>query len=233
MKLVTAASAIALTALTATPLLAGSVTLNSTAASGTGTVTIQVPKFDPSLGALISMTLNFDGSVTPSAEVFNISGSDAQVRAFSNTTGLNPLNGSSNASDPMQIADAFGTLITLHYEVFADGVTATPGGNSYPGTPVTIPTITTTLTDPSSLANFIGSGTNPVDYSDVNGTSFSGGSVISGGSGIFFGGSRTFGGSVSVTYDFEELGGGPTPVPTPAAFGLGLAALGTCLTRRR
>jgi hypothetical protein len=188
-----------------------------------GVVTAQVPQFDPSIGILTSVSLEFTGTFTPIISIFNSSSSPGSVDAFANTTGVNPLGGAPGAPSPLDFSGPYGGSSLVDYETVVFGQAVTPGLNDFPQPAdiVGIPDLTSAVPG-GSFGDFVGLGTTPVDYT-LSGSSFIGGSVLSG-TGIFFGWSGLVDGVVQVTYEY-------VPSPGPAAL-LGFAGLAAIRRRR-
>ncbi len=173
---------------------------------GPSQVTVQVPQFDPALGALTGVTLSVSGTIQYVLDIFNTG-----PGAFSATVHDNL----SFGTTPLMTGGTFSGSIPANQTVFTDSPAALNFG------PLT------EFFGPGLLGAFIGTGTVPFDLSlpAVTIDQFSGSTVLN----VL--GFSAASGNVTADYIFTPAA---TVAPEPASFGiLGLGLLSLSLVRRR
>jgi hypothetical protein len=176
--------------------------------------TFTLPEFNPAMGTLTGVEIDFDVHYQAIIQVYNVSGSPQSVGAYSSTP-LDMTTPSGLQSD--MFTAVYGTSLSPISETVGLGV------NTYNG-PITETTVPFTESAPN-LGLYVGLGTN--NYSLSYEPSTSGGSP-SGGV-IFYGGGASSYGTATVNFTY-------TPVPEPTSvvlFGLGTMGLIWAAIRRR
>ncbi len=195
----------------------------STQAAGSPASSFSLQLFDPSLGALQSVELSFDGSVTDQVRVTNGNAVDA---GFTNA----------HASVPVTVGINLPTLVSFSAKLTAaanaaSGTVAAGQVSYFNGTanPLNMATL---LEDASIVSRFVGQGsgdTTTALFLVSSGLATVGGTATSG---VYFG-SRAFAlGDVTVSYVYQPV----SAVPVPASawlLGSGVLSMGAFMRRRR
>jgi hypothetical protein len=182
---------------------------------------LEVPAFDPLLGTLTEVLVDFSGDFDAELLLTNGSGTDGEV------------SGSYAANFLLSGPIPLGLLVSLSPTALLDPPVAVPASSTVG--PITLgdsDSGSVTFTAPADLAAFTGVGSLLLPVMTASGPSL----VANFGS-FTFSGTATGNAAVSVTYTYDLGGGGPTPIPEPGTWGLigsgvALVLLGSYRRRR-
>jgi hypothetical protein len=177
-----------------------------------GNLTIDLPQFNPALGALLGETLSFIGITGPQLEVLNlgdVAGTGVGSTSVTYTLSGNGANLTETASSGQQTVSVAGGFRSLN--------------SSLPNT------VGFSLGQNSGLTGLSGSG----DLAFVLNELFtSSGTTITQGASLAFGGVASSNFGLSITYDYLAVASVPEPMSV-AIFGAGLVGLAKIRRRRQ
>jgi len=179
------------------------------------TAPFSLPEFNPALGTLVSVHLDFDLNYQGELDIFNFSGS---TQSFTNASSSVPITISAPSSGVPSLSAS--------YSVSSGSLVSSPPLNQFLG-----PVLNTTIPFDALSADFAsyeGIGNNSYLLAYLSGTY--GGSTAAPGGTVFFGGDANSLGTASVLYTYSAV---PEP-DTLVLFGIGALGLLACgLARRR
>ena len=191
------------------------------AGSPAGSFSLQL--FDPSLGALQSVQLSFDGSLTDQVRVFN---SNAVDKSFTNAYSSVPV----TVSVSLPGLVSFSTRLTATASAASGTVSA--GQTAYFNGSANPLNMATWLEDATTVSRFVGQGA--ADHTTALFLASSGLGTVGGtaASGVYFGSRALAMGDVTVSYVYQPV----SAVPVPASawlLGSGVLSMGAFMRRRR